>query len=101
MSRYVSKSDEKWSLWQDVSEDSQVSPSFDTPDELAVWILENECPRLAETPDVMTVMADAAKAYVVDEGWSVSFIMDERGTLRGIEFDIINHYHRLKDEVTA
>ena len=71
--RYDPPSGDGWQLWETVSEGSPISPVFATADELIAYLVEDG------------VSVEAAKKFVLDDGWCVSMVIADGKIYEGIE----------------
>lgn len=69
-----------WQMWEDISEGSPISPVFDTPEELATWLTDNQ----ASSCGRMTANYEQWLKTIL-RGWAVSMVM-KGGIMRsGVE----------------
>lgn len=88
MARYVDTTD-GWTLWQDVSEPSPISPTFDTSTELRDWIWDNEF-GLEPLEHQVQIVRDALLEWIESPNASaVSMVMVGGRTFTGLQWAAI------------
>lgn len=70
-----------YQLWETVSEGSPLSPSFETPEELARWLADNNASSGGRTTETYEVWL----AWIKGPAWSPSFVVGPGGIQSGVQ----------------
>jgi hypothetical protein len=70
-----------WQMWETTSEGSPISPVFETPQELARWLADNN----ASTFGSDTASYGTWLKMITGAGWAMSAVMDGKGFRSGVD----------------
>ncbi len=70
-----------YQVWETTSEGSPISPAFETPEELAHWLVDNEASTFAKN----TATYEQWMKFIQGPGWAPSAVFNGNGLISGVE----------------